>query len=281
MMIDSKKRRRVLIVATVSGAALIAAPAIARHSWSNYHWERTTDTELTIPVVDNTTPNGNGWPAKVAIAVPDWNKSLVIESPLENGNAPSDCAHVPGTIQVCNDAYGPNGWLGIASIMLDGSHIIAGVTQLNDTYFSQARYATDTWRQLVTCQEIGHNYGLGHQNENFNNDRTESCMEYTSWPEGNEHPDAHDYEELESIYSHIDGSGGSTGGNGNGKPDKPPKGPKRLTPGNGPAAWGKAVAFMPDGRPNVFSREEDGYTIVTHVTWAIGEGPHGRPHFDH
>jgi hypothetical protein len=28
-------------------------------------------------------------------------------------------------------------------------------------------------------------------------------MEYTNWPAGNEHPDAHDYNQLASIYSHA------------------------------------------------------------------------------
>ena len=56
----------------------------------------------------------------------------------------------------------------------------------------------------MTCQEIGHDYGLGHQDEDFSTDATSSCMEYTSIPAGNEHPDAHDYNQLLSVYNHID-----------------------------------------------------------------------------
>ena len=70
-----------------------------------------------------------------------------------------------GTIQVCNEDYGDNGWLGLATIALRDGKIVAGSTKLNDNFFEREKYNNYTWRQLVTCQEIGHDYGLGHQNE--------------------------------------------------------------------------------------------------------------------
>ena len=57
------------------------------------------------------------------------------------------------------------------------------------------------------CQEVGHTLGLDHQDEVFGNANLGTCMDYTSLPSGppsNEHPNAHDYEELEIIYSHLD-----------------------------------------------------------------------------
>ena len=57
------------------------------------------------------------------------------------------------------------------------------------------------------CQEIAHDFGLDHQDENFNNANLGSCMDYTSDPDGppsNEHPNQHDYAQLESIYAHTD-----------------------------------------------------------------------------
>ncbi|MGC4939945.1 hypothetical protein [Kribbella sp. DT2] len=65
------------------------------------------------------------------------------------------------------DTYGNNGWAGLASINLSGSgHISTGSVKLNDTYESGAPTAE---RQGVMCQEVGHTYGLDHQDTNFNN----------------------------------------------------------------------------------------------------------------
>lgn len=261
--------RKFMLAAGAALTAVVAVPAIASHAWSTYHWER-TGAEVTVPVIDNTT---GIWKQRnhTGIAVNDWNQSTVIEAPLLQGNADPACSIVGGEINVCNDNYGSNGWLGIASISLSGGHIFGGVTKLNDYYFNQSQYNNDTWRQLVTCQEIGHDYGLGHQNENFNTDTTTSCMEYTNQPAGNEGPDAHDYEMLLDIYAHTDGSGGGDkpkrgrgGGNGKGK---------KFGVGNNPSDWGRPVDYDGNGRPNVFVRNELGAVIVTHVTWAIGEGP--------
>jgi hypothetical protein len=57
------------------------------------------------------------------------------------------------------------------------------------------------------CQEIAHDFGLAHQDETFNNPNLGSCMDYTSDPDGppsNEHPDAHDLLQLQTIYAHLD-----------------------------------------------------------------------------
>ena len=188
----------------------VAAPVLATHSWNDYHWKRTSS-ELTVPVGDNVTPQWDGY---LDTAIADWNKSTVINSPEVAGSAgdPKQCKPVAGTIQVCNAAYGQRGWLGIASIWLSGGHISQGTTKLNDTYFNMARYNTPSWRALVTCQEIGHDYGLGHQDEDFNTDNTNSCMDYTNLPGGNEHPDAHDYQQLLSIYNHTE-AGATISGN--------------------------------------------------------------------
>ncbi|HEX5645315.1 MAG TPA: hypothetical protein VFX62_07380, partial [Erythrobacter sp.] len=107
-MAISKKSAGVAIVAAWAIAGL-AVPAIASHAWSNYHWQR-SGTEVTVPVYDST--NGE-WPARVSIAVADWNRSAVIQSPLSRGNSDPSCPIVSGQINVCNDDYGSTGWLGI------------------------------------------------------------------------------------------------------------------------------------------------------------------------
>src|SRR6187401_2877596 len=70
------------------------------------------------------------------------------------------CKPTLGRVEVCNSKYGNNGWLGIAQIWASGNHITQGTTKLNDTYFSTSRYNTTAWRNLVSCQEVGHDVGL-------------------------------------------------------------------------------------------------------------------------
>lgn len=257
-----KFARRSIVAAALGSVALIGGPALADHAWSTYHWSR-SGAQITPPVGDNVSSQ---WDSYLRTAVADWNRSSYIEAPVVTGQAnPRNCRATAGRIEVCNSTYGNNGWLGIAQIWLSGGHIVQGTTKLNDTYFNTQQYNTPAWRAAVTCQEIGHDYGLGHQDEDFSTDATTSCMEYTSQPQGNEHPDAHDYQQLDIIYSH------SHSGSASALPSSANDG------GNSPAEWGRPVSFLRDGRPNVYVREvQPGVRIVTHVTWAIGEGPPGR-----
>jgi hypothetical protein len=269
---------RTALVLSVSAIAALATVADARHQWRKYEWAY-DGTPIAAPVVDNTSGT---WPGRVGTAVSDWNASSRIDAAYQNGNSNNTtCDFVLGEIQVCNDDYGSTGWLGIASITINGNEILAGYTKLNDYYFNQPRYDTESWKQLVACQEIGHDYGLGHQNENFNTDATTSCMEYTSWPEGNESPDQHDYDQLERMYTAGDDGGGGGkpgggGGNGGGR-GKPATLP---AVGNTPDSWGRPVQFLPNGMPHVYARDMNGYRVITHVTWTIEAArdldPHGH-----
>ena len=245
------------------GTVALAAPALATHSWSNYHWARTSS-ELTIPVGDNVSAV---WDSYLTKAVADWNQSTVINSPKVAGSTnPKNCRAVAGTIQACNSTYGNNGWLGLASISLSGGHITQGTTKVNDTYYNTPTYNTPAWRAAVMCQEIGHDYGLAHQDENSATDLTNSCMDYTNVPAGNESPDAHDYQQLLLIYNHLESAAMATfGGTGAGS---------TAEVGDTPDSWGRATGFDRQGRPNVFERiDGPGRKTVTHITWAIGQGP--------
>src|SRR6266508_6040944 len=111
------------------------------------------------------------------------------------------CQATTGRVEVCNSTYGNNGWLGIASIWITtGNHITQGTVKLNDTYFNTSTYNTTAWRNLVSCQEVGHTFGLDHQDENFDNPNLGTCMDYTRDSSTNQHPNSHDYEELLCIY---------------------------------------------------------------------------------
>ena len=203
-------RKFVLVVVVL----LMAVPAFANHWWGGYHWARTSN-PFTLKINDNISSN---WEPYLVEAVNDWNRSTVLDynviwqNPLSNTRK---CSSVAGQVEICNDRYGQNGWLGIAGISISGSHITKGYTKLNDTYFAMATYNTPAYRRLVTCQEIAHDFGLAHQDENFTNTNLGSCMDYTNDPDGgagggsnndpsNEHPNQHDYDQIQTIYNHND-----------------------------------------------------------------------------
>lgn len=302
------------LFAAVAIAAVAAQPASANHSWSTYHWpitgENTTFdvyTALTQTYWRSMTDSTGPTPRTADIideARRDWGTSSSDPQPgtgtvYKNylkphfaGTRPQSearkCNPISGAIFVCSDSYGFRGWLGIASIWLNGSHITQATTKLNESYHNSGTYSSYSWRAAVACQEIGHDFGLGHQNEDFNTDETESCMEYTNRPLDNESPDWHDFQQLQTIYdAHLAESPGSGGGGGGGGPGNG-KGPNKLDPfafrevgkplpSESPIVsddWGTAIAFDAHGRPNVFELQiRQGFRKITHVTWVPGFRP--------
>src|SRR5512139_2177591 len=194
---------RIKFLAAFASAALLtvvtAGAAQANHSWGGYHWARTSN-PFTLKIGDNVDVT---WDAYLATTSSDWSKSTVLDTTVVAGSTrPRTCKATSGRVEVCNATYGSNGWLGVASISVTGgTHITQGTVKLNDTYFNTATYNTPAWRNLVTCQEVGHTFGLAHQDENFNNANLGSCMDYSNDPQPNQHPNQHDYDELVTIYS--------------------------------------------------------------------------------
>lgn len=259
-------RRIALGAAIALPLAALAMPAAATHSWAGYHWARTAN-PFTLKVGDNVDAN---WDAYLDTTNTDWTKSTVLDTVKVAGSVSNvkRCNAQAGTVQVCNSTYGGTGWLGIASISISGgTHITQGTVKLNDTYFNTAKYNTPAWKNLVSCQEVGHTLGLDHQDEVFDNANLDTCMDYTNLPESNQHPNAHDYEELGIIYQHLDSTTTLSAQTVAAAADV----------GDTPATWGRPVHFDRQGRPNIFERiDGPGRSTLTHVFWALGEGPRGR-----
>ena len=169
------------------------------HSWENYHWARTSN-PFTLKLRDNVSIFWDGF---LNDASYDWNISSVLDT-IVVPNTKKGCRTSLGTVTICNAKYGNVGWLGIAQIWISGDHITQGLVKMNDSYFNTSTYNSPEWRRFVMCQEIGHTLGLDHQDEDFNNTPLGSCMDYTNDPILNQHPNTHDYEELEIIYEHLD-----------------------------------------------------------------------------
>ena len=256
--------RRALMAAVVMAIAF-AVTSSADHSWANYHWARTSN-PFTLKVGDNVS---SAWDAYLDEAIADWNQSAVlILAKVAGGTRPKNCRPTAGRIEACNARYGNTGWLGIAQIWISGSHITQAITKLNDTYYDTPNYNTPAWRRLVMCQEIAHDFGLDHQDENFSNPNLGSCMDYTNNPEGNEHPNQHDYEQLEIIYGHLDST--TTIGQSS-LPSAMPPAMGNIEFEN-PGQWGRLVRSNGNGRVQVFEQDfGKGHKVITHVFWADPE----------
>ena len=262
---------RVSVAAVAIALAIAAGPVSANHAWGSYHWARTANPFL-LRVVANVS---SAWSSYLDTAISDWHGSTVLNLMRVNGEPRSrNCKATTGRIDVCNGAYGNNGWLGVARISVSGSHITAATTRLNDSYFNTSTYNTPAWRRLVMCQELGHDFGLDHQDETFNNPNLGTCMDYTNDPDGggsygpaNEHPNSHDYSQLETIYRHLDSfstvdSFAAASG---------------QDSANEPENWGQLIRSSRNGRVHIYELDLGrGRRIFTHVFWADPEGDSRR-----
>ena len=273
-----KSTVRLALAAAVALGTIV--PASANHSWNGYHWAG-NGSSLALRI---NTAIASKWNTAVGGSLSDWERSTELSLSTRSVTVdPKKCSPIAGQVLVCNAAYGRRGWLGIASIWLTNGHISQATTKLNDSYHDHAPYNQAAWRSLVACQEIGHDWGLDHQDETFANRNLGTCMDYTNAPAGgvyngfdygpsNEHPNAHDYDELNIIYNHDDGyTSATTATNfgirqvGRAVPQTPPSQPT----GNSPAEWGRAIHKDGLGRPDVFLQEfGDGQKAITHVFWA-------------
>lgn len=241
-------------VCTVLAFLTSITPAAATHSLGSYHWARTAN-PFQLQLGDNV---NSSWDYYLSRNSALWGYSAVVDTPVVGGGGGATCQATSGRVEVCNGSYGANGWLGIASIWASGSHITSATVKLNDTYFNTPTYNTFAWRHSVMCQEIGHTLGLDHQDENFDNANLGSCMDYGRDPSSNMNPNAHDYQQLETIYSHLDttttvGASGAT----------------QAQAGHTEKSWGRRIeGSRAEGQSTYERHVGGGKSIITYVTWA-------------
>jgi hypothetical protein len=243
------KRFLVGFAGAVAFAALLVPVATASHAWGNYHWARTSN-PFTVPLGDNMSAS---WDPLLGRASSDWSRSSVLDTAVVSGRAKGKCRPSAGRVEVCNGNYGFNGWLGLAQIWLNGAHITQGATKMNDSYLSSGY--SETNKQHVICQEIGHTFGLDHQDESGADLNT--CMDYSNALD-NPSPNQHDYDQLEAIYAHLDStstvaSATSVGAAGSGHAS--------------PVAVARSDRIASS---TIVERFADGSRRITHILWAVG-----------
>jgi len=261
-------RRNSRLLLTVFALVVLAAiptVTLANHSWGGYHWARTSN-PFTLKVGDNV---NTAWDSYLNTTISDWSQSTVLNLTKVAGTVtPKTCKATAGMVQVCNASYGNNGWLGIAGISITGgTHITQAYVKLNDSYFNTAQYNTPAWRNMVSCQEVGHTLGLAHQDENFTNPNLNTCMDYTNSPDSNQHPNSHDYQMLVDIYSHLD----TTTTVGAALPPSVPPAMKNIVL-NSVDQFGPIVKAVKNGPGLATYHVQDfghGNMVVTHVFWAL------------
>jgi hypothetical protein len=247
-------------------ASAFASSAGATHAWSTYHWARTAN-PFTIKLGDDLTTAE--WKGDLATASSDWSIDSRWNNPLNTTIVPGQstsrkCRPTAGRVEVCNNTYGNNGWLGLAQIWLSGGHITQGTSKMNDTYFNTPAYNISTEKLHVICQEVGHTFGLDHQSTTGASLNT--CMDYYSNTSASDtlstHPNDHDYEQLAIIYAHLDSV---------------------TTIGAAPT---QSLAMSEDAKAEHTDRSDrinestivetfaDGSQRVTHIVWAIQSTQH-------
>ncbi|MBI4786018.1 MAG: hypothetical protein HY782_03105 [Chloroflexi bacterium] len=247
----------IVVLAAIAAGLAFPSDASANNAWGNYHWARTSN-PFTLKLGDNV---NSTWQTYFEMASADWTKSNVLNTNIvSGGTGRRRCRPTNGSVEVCNYAYGQNGWLGLAQIWISGSHITQGVVKVNDTYFNMAAYNNINERQHVMCQEIGHTLGLDHQDESGASLNT--CMDYyyntSNSDTKSTHPNQHDYDQLAAIYAHLDSTTTLRSV------------PEQMQNADLEArsAWGREIRASANKRAAIFERDfGGGHKVFTFVIW--------------
>lgn len=265
-MTNLNQRRSIVFAAGLVALGVLVNVASATHSWGGYHWARTAN-PFTLKLGDNLTTAD--WKSHFAQASSDWNSGgSPLTTAIVAGQSNRNCRMIAGTTQVCNAGYGFNGWLGLATINITGgTHITQGSAKMNDSYFNTSTYNNPNERQHVVCQEIAHTFGLDHQSTDGSSLNT--CMDYFSNTGANAgstlstKPNAHDFEELNIIYAHLDSTTTLSA-------TTSPSSAADVDITDDPNSWGMMVSQSNDGRSSTYERyNRDGSKTVTHVYWSL------------
>ena len=177
--------RRIALLFVVAFLAGTAVQLYAYHQWGCYHWAWPTATKtLDLGYAYGTLYTNRDYQGAFEAARDVWNTAPPLHVfQVTSGNQLTWYAK----------RYGFNGWLGLATIYINGCIIGKATSKLNDSYLRSSAY-TPTNINHVACQEVGHTFGLGHDRT-----RTDTCMNDTILSAGAQ-ISAHDKDQIASMY---------------------------------------------------------------------------------
>ena len=187
--------KRLLPVALTFMVGLIAGTGVvlANHPWlcsgsTAYHYSPRTIGYASAVAQSSVVRSASSYTSAYSGSVSLWNGTIIN---LVTSSSPK--------LRLFYGAYGNNGWLGLASLTsVDGAcHILGANAKLNDTFLRDTARYSQTAVNHVSCQEVGHTFGLNH-----NRTQTNTCMNDTILTAGNQ-INQHDRDQLDSIYAHV------------------------------------------------------------------------------
>lgn len=279
------------VLFALAAVLFAATPLFAGHAWGTNHWSRSCGTcPATITIHDSlgslfsSSTDFHDHLSKAVFGDPSnifmterrgWNDSaaltLTIVPAAWDIVTRNNCPAVTGAVRVCNFPYGSNGWAGLAQINATNGHINWATAKMNDTYLTNQ---VAPWRRHVMCQEVGHDFGLGHTSENGTSQNT--CMDYyrnsffADWM--STAPNQHDFDQI--LTQHHWGTGAASLPFDHLTALRIP-GDDRLTE---PWEWGTPIAWDREGRADTFARvigtdgKGNDITIITHALWVDDTG---------
>ena len=180
--------RAARVLCLLFAVAFLAGTAVqlyAFHQWGCYHWAWPTATgKLDL-----------GYAYGMMQTNRDYFGAYTRSRDVWNTAPPLNVFQVASGNQLTWYAkrYGFNGWLGLATIYINGCIINKGTSKLNDSYLRSSGYS-QTNIDHVACQEVGHTFGLDHDRT-----RTDTCMNDTVLAAGAK-ISQHDKDQILSIY---------------------------------------------------------------------------------
>jgi len=189
------KIKRLLPVAAtfIVGLLIGTGVVLANHPWlcsgsTAYHFSPRSIGYASPVAQSSVVRSASSYTSAYSGSVSLWNGTIIN---LVNSSSPK--------LRLFYGAYGQNGWLGLASLTSVGSgcHINSANSKINDTYMRDTARYSQTAVNHVTCQEVGHTFGLNH-----NTTQTNTCMNDRILTAGNQ-INQHDRDQLNSIYAHV------------------------------------------------------------------------------
>jgi len=170
-----------------------------------YAWKTKNGEGLELHIENALTAD---WDGVFQIAIEDWQASDVLTLTTSKVDEDPECTPKSNIMRVCNKDYGETGWKGINEILTQGKTIVSSVAKMNEYYVGQniqpQRTKIEDERRYTMCHEIGHGFGLPHQDEDFLNEDLLSCMDYSMKPANNLIPNDVDFGNLNQLYGEND-----------------------------------------------------------------------------